>query len=169
MTILVVMSPCALVISTPASTLSALANAARHGILFKGGAYLEAAGSIPIIAFDKTGTLTLGRPTLTAAISLDPALTDDELVQLAASVERLLRAPHRQGDPGGDAAARDAAAAGRRFAAKPGHGVSAEVDGRLYWVGNATLMREFGIPATIDHTRRAQAARQRQDGRLRDR
>src|SRR4029078_11704011 len=95
------MAPCTQVIATPASTLSALANAARHGILFKGGAYLEAAGSIPIIAFAKTGTLTLGKPTLTKprtrtcasptlppALPLDPAMTDDELVQLAASVER---------------------------------------------------------------------------------
>ena len=152
MTILVVMSPCALVISTPASTLSALANAARHGILFKGGAYLEAAGSIPIIAFDKTGTLTLGKPSVTAAISLDPAMTDDELVQLAASVEHfsehhiaraILAETQRRGLP---------LLPAENFAAKPGHGVSAEINGRLYWVGNATLMREIGINATIDHT-----------------
>ena len=106
---------------------------------------------------------------MTAAISLDPALTDDELVQLAASVEHfsehhiakaILAETQRRGMP---------LLPAENFAAKPGHGVSAEVNGRLYWVGNATLMREIGIPATIDHTDGAQAARKWQDRRLRDR
>ncbi|HEY9448766.1 MAG TPA: cation-translocating P-type ATPase, partial [Gemmatimonadaceae bacterium] len=69
MTLLVVASPCALVISTPSAILSAIANGARHGILFKGGAYIDLAGSIDTVAFDKTGTLTVGRPRLAGLVS----------------------------------------------------------------------------------------------------
>ncbi len=65
LTILVALSPCAVVISTPASTLSALAWAARNGILVRGGAYIELAGKIDTLAVDKTGTLTAGKPHLT--------------------------------------------------------------------------------------------------------
>jgi Cd2+/Zn2+-exporting ATPase len=64
LTLLVALSPCALVISTPASTLSALTWAARHGILVRGGSYIEAAGKVDTLALDKTGTLTAGRPEL---------------------------------------------------------------------------------------------------------
>lgn len=89
MTLMVAASPCALVISTPASILSAIGNGARRGILFKGGVYVEQAASIKAIAFDKTGTLTIGQPRVT-----DVQITsrtwegaEADLLRLAATVE----------------------------------------------------------------------------------
>src|SRR5215211_113762 len=75
MTLMVVASPCALVISIPAALLSALANAARGGVLVKGGRHLEAAARVKVVAFDKTGTLTTGRPGVVAIIPV--GLTDE--------------------------------------------------------------------------------------------
>jgi Zn2+/Cd2+-exporting ATPase len=149
MTLLVVLSPCALVISTPASTLSALANAARHGILFKGGAHLEAAGSIPIVAFDKTGTLTHGRPTLTDAVSVDPALSDDDLLQLAASVEHFSEHPISLAIAQAARARELPLLDVTGFQARPGAGVSADVGGRRLSVGNLAMLRELGISADV--------------------
>ena len=88
MTLLVVASPCALIISTPASVLSAIAAGARNGALFKGGAYLEKMAEIRVFAFDKTGTLTPGRPVVTNLHALS-GHTADDLVRLAASAETL--------------------------------------------------------------------------------
>jgi Cd2+/Zn2+-exporting ATPase len=84
--VLLIACPCALVISTPAAIASALASAARHGLLIKGGAALEMLGKVRTIAFDKTGTLTVGRPHITDIIPVDG--TADELLAMAASVER---------------------------------------------------------------------------------
>jgi Cd2+/Zn2+-exporting ATPase len=86
MTWLVVASPCALVISTPASILSAIANGARRGVLFKGGVHLEQTANLRVIAFDKTGTLTHGTPSLTAAVPWGDH-GEEELLRLAASAE----------------------------------------------------------------------------------
>ena len=92
-TLLVVASPCALVISTPASTLSGLANAARNGILFKGGGYLEDLGMVKTVAFDKTGTLTIGQPKVTDVVSCQASWSEDDLFTRAASAERLSEHP----------------------------------------------------------------------------
>jgi Cd2+/Zn2+-exporting ATPase len=105
MTLMVVASPCALVISIPAALLAALASAARGGVLFKGGRHLEAAARVRVVAFDKTGTLTTGRPGVVALIpvggpgrlpdslpclSCYPRPADDQLGDLTPEQFRLL-------------------------------------------------------------------------------
>ena len=102
MTVMVAASPCAIVISTPATVLSAIGNGARRGVLFKGGVYVENAATVKVIAFDKTGTLTAGKPEVTTVrVTSDalrvtseergrgrsPAVSSDDLLRLAAGVE----------------------------------------------------------------------------------
>src|SRR5215213_7466839 len=149
-TLLVVASPCALVISTPASTLSGLANAARNGILFKGSASLEDIGETRAIAFDKTGTLTYGRPALTDTIAIGNGWSEERVLRLAASAERLSEhhlataIVHRAAErelPLGEAIA---------FRAFPGKGIAAEVDGHEVLVGNDMLFVEFGVAMPAD-------------------
>ncbi|HLI50755.1 MAG TPA: cation-translocating P-type ATPase, partial [Thermomicrobiaceae bacterium] len=91
--LLVIACPCALVISTPVSIVSALSAAARSGVLIKGGAALEATGSLRAVAFDKTGTLTTGRLSVTSIQPLDDAYTSDQLLRLAAAAERFADHP----------------------------------------------------------------------------
>lgn len=97
MTLLVVASPCALIISTPASIISAIANGARNGILFKGGAHVEQTVTIKTIAFDKTGTLTKGEPAVTDIVPIDSSwnnsenpdsITEKKLLEIAAGCEQ---------------------------------------------------------------------------------
>ncbi|MBK7367660.1 MAG: cadmium-translocating P-type ATPase [Candidatus Eisenbacteria bacterium] len=144
MTLLVVASPCALVIATPATILSAIANAARNGILFKGGRFIEALGRVKAIAFDKTGTLTHGRFEVTDVIALQGG-TEEELLALAACAEK--RSPH----PLAQAVVR--AAEARRVTFEPaselhnhlGKGLVASHGGRTIQVGTPDLFVSLGI------------------------
>jgi Cd2+/Zn2+-exporting ATPase len=85
--LLVISCPCALVLSTPISIVSALSAAARNGVLVKGGAILERIGAVDTVAFDKTGTLTTGRPALTRIVPFG-SRTETDVLALAAALER---------------------------------------------------------------------------------
>lgn len=161
MTLLVVASPCALVISIPATIVSAVSNGARHGILFKGGAHLDALSEVTTFALDKTGTLTVGRPevvdifvtrpvtvgaTPTADQASSDAAAEDRLLLLAAAAEA--RSEHHL------AAAIVKAAEARgmtvpeatSFQSTPGHGVEAVVQGATVRVGRGTWVGGEGAP-----------------------
>jgi Cd2+/Zn2+-exporting ATPase len=136
MTVMVAASPCAIVISTPATVLSAIGNGARKGILFKGGAYVEEMATIKVIAFDKTGTLTTGEPQVTDIRLIDPTMAESELLMLAAAVEAKSEHPLAQ------AAVQAATSRGiefpeaTEFQAVTGKGVYGKVNGRSIHIGN---------------------------------
>ncbi len=149
MTLLVVASPCALVISTPASFLSAIANGARNGILFKGGAHLENAAAVKVVAFDKTGTLTHGRPKVTDIVPFDGA-GEDDVLRLAAAVEGLSEHPIAAALVN---AAKDrslAVPAAKDGKALHGQGILGTVEERTVWVGKPSLAEEQGTAMGVE-------------------
>ena len=143
MILLVVASPCALVISTPASTLSALANAARNGVLFKGSAHLEGMGTTRVVVFDKTGTLTQGRPRLTDLVPMH-GYSETELLTLTASGEAQSEHPLATAILEAARAQQLPLRASAQLQAIPGRGLQVEVDGELLLIGNDKLLREHG-------------------------
>lgn len=149
---LVVACPCALVISTPVSIVSALTTAARHGVLIKGGAHLERLGTVRSVAFDKTGTLTHGHITVTDVLGLDgtPA---DSVLSVAAALEA--RSEH----PIGRAIVHRAQVAGLAFApgaafrALPGLGAEATVAEATAIVGSHRLFEDRQLCTPALHAR----------------
>ena len=155
MTLLVVASPCALVIATPATILSAIANAARNGVLFKGGRYIEALGRVRVVAFDKTGTLTQGRFEVTDVAPVT-GLAADALLAWAAAAERRSQHPLAQ------AIVRAAVARDLRLAPVEqltthlGRGITARVGGRVVEIGTPELFgaRDIAVPpAALERAR----------------
>jgi len=140
---LVVGCPCALVIATPVSLMSALASAAPHGVLIKGGAALERLAGVRVVAFDKTGTLTHGEVVVRSVVPM-PGVSADEVLRLAAAVERYSDHPIARAVV---AAARAQALAvpeahGVRVA--PGLGVSGAVDGQQVHCGSPRSVMQQG-------------------------
>lgn len=152
MTVMVVASPCALVISTPATVLSAIGGAARRGILIKGGSHLERTAQIDIVAFDKTGTLTVGRPTVTEIVDsrgvhkLEGDLSGElaSLLGSAAALEAKSEHPLATAIVKSAAMLKLALPEATDFQSTAGKGAEATVGGRRLVVGSERLFRELG-------------------------
>ena len=144
--LLVIACPCALVIATPVAFVSALTNAARSGILIKGGTHVETLARVSALALDKTGTLTTGDPSVTDVVPLD-SRTRGQLLATVAALEKdsehhlasaALRASEKEPAP-------DPVPAVEEFEAIPGRGVRGIIGGKTYYLGNRALSRESGF------------------------
>jgi Cu+-exporting ATPase len=153
--VLIIACPCALGLATPTAVMVGTGRAAQQGVLIKGGEALEAAHKIQTVVLDKTGTITEGKPGVTDILT-SSGWTEDELLRLAASVER--GSEH----PLGEAIVRRAEERGlalvpaNDFNALAGHGIEAGAEGRRVLVGNLKLMKESGVPLK-DLSERAEA------------
>src|SRR6056297_888099 len=150
--LLVIACPCALVISTPVSIVSALTAAARHGVLIKGGLYLEAAGHLQVLALDKTGTLTTGQPEVQALVPLN-GHSERQLLERAAALEAgsehpLARAILRRAKQVGIEVI-----PARQFTAFPGKGGEGNIGGRLFWIGSHRMLHEKSLETPEIHAR----------------
>jgi Zn2+/Cd2+-exporting ATPase len=148
--LLVISCPCALVISVPVTMVSGLAAAAHHGILIKGGTYLEGARKLRFIAFDKTGTLTRGKPVVTDVIPLsDKGI--NELLHIAASLDE------HAGHPIARSIVDHWKACGDKstmldvvlFSNLPGRGVTGVVNGEHCYLGNQRMIEELGVGSPL--------------------
>ncbi|MER7184398.1 heavy metal translocating P-type ATPase, partial [Streptomyces hyaluromycini] len=136
MTFMIVASPCAVVLATMPPLLSAIANAGRHGVLVKSAVVMERLGQVDAVALDKTGTLTEGTPRVTDVRPLTGSgLTENELLRLAAAAEHPSEHPLARAVVDAARARGLAVPVAEDFAATPGVGVAATVDGRKVAVG----------------------------------
>lgn len=143
--VLVVGCPCALVISTPISIVSAIGNAAKKGVLIKGGIYLEEMGALKAIAFDKTGTLTKGVPVVTDFNVLNKQANEKELLSIITALE------YRSQHPLASAIMKKAEAENinysdvqvEDFSSITGKGIKGIVNGTTYYIGSPKLFKEL--------------------------
>ena len=144
MTLLVVMSPCALVLSIPSAILAAIAWGARHGVLFRGGAAIEKLAEVDVIAMDKTGTLTEGELKVTKIESF-PAGREDDVLRIAVSLESnsnhpIARAITQHGKAQGIKAEKLA-----EFHSIAGQGLRGRTEGGLSYVGRRELVKDSAL------------------------
>ncbi|MDP3735032.1 MAG: heavy metal translocating P-type ATPase [bacterium] len=142
--VLVISCPCAMGLATPTALVVGIGRATKFGIILKGGEALEKAYRVTAVLFDKTGTLTIGKPQVTDVVLTSTIFREDEVMRLAASVEKgsehpLARAIIEQGGKAG------ILAEPKNFQAVSGKGVVGEVDGKEVKIGNLTYMKELGI------------------------
>ena len=141
--VLVVGCPCALVVSTPVAVVTAIGNAAKNGVLIKGGIYLEETGHLKAIAFDKTGTLTKGVPAVTDILTFGGE--QNELLLITAAIEKgsqhplasaIMRKAEENGLKFNDVSVEE-------FQSITGKGVKAKVNNQMYYVGSPNLFEEL--------------------------
>lgn len=141
--VLVVGCPCALVVSTPVAVVTAIGNAAKNGVLIKGGIHLEAAGHLKAIAFDKTGTLTKGIPAVTDIVTY--GRNENELITITSAIEKgsqhplasaIMRKAEENGLKFNEVTVED-------FQSITGKGVKAKINNEMYYVGSQNLFEEL--------------------------
>lgn len=142
--LLVISCPCALVISTPVSIVSAIACASRKGILIKGGAYLEEMGSINAIAFDKTGTLTKSQFEVTDIIDINGDNKND-ILSIAASLEMKSEHPLAKAILKKANQEKVSLIEPKEFSVHPGKGLQGTLNGQAAYIGNLTFFQEQNI------------------------
>jgi Cd2+/Zn2+-exporting ATPase len=148
MSMLVGASPCALALGTPAAVLAGIAQAARRGVLIKGGAHLENLAGVKAIAVDKTGTITTGRPEVTDVIGLDA--TPDGLMRVAAAVERQSQHPLAAAIVRYATASHVVAAEASPMESVTARGVRATVEGERVEIGSLRMWDDSGVvPDTV--------------------
>ncbi len=140
--LLVIACPCALVLSTPVTVVSALTAAARQGVLLKGGSALEAARKLRTIALDKTGTLTTGKPALVEWSVLNEALSRADVALLTWSIASRSDHPVSHAIAQGLQVDNVTASAAQDLQALPGRGVQAHIDGQTYYLVNLRWAQE---------------------------
>ncbi|MFR6666007.1 MAG: heavy metal translocating P-type ATPase, partial [Thomasclavelia spiroformis] len=161
--VLVVGCPCALVVSTPVAVVTAIGNAAKNGVLIKGGIHLEEAGHLKAIAFDKTGTLTKGIPAITDIVTYGG--NENELLTVTAAIEKGSQHPLAS------AIVRKAEENGlnlngvsvEEFQSITGKGVKAKVNNEMYYVGSPNLFEE--LHQTIESTIKERITRMQTEGK----
>ena len=146
---LVIACPCALVIATPVTIVSALANAARRGVLVKGGVYLEEARRLKAVALDKTGTLTLGKPVLVAHELLSNQELKVTVLSAAAALSAHSAHPVSQAIAQGLAAQGVAAGNVEHFVDQPGHGVEGVVGGQRLRLISQRAAEALGLGSAL--------------------
>ncbi len=139
--VLIVGSPCALIIATPVAYLSGIAGAARRGVLIKGGVYLEALARAGVVAFDKTGTLTTGRVRL-AGVEVFDGVTEADALRMAGAVEASSTHPLAAALAAGLAARGLSAPAATDIVNVPGQSLHGRVNGTRIWIGRPALAVE---------------------------
>ena len=150
MALLVAASPCALALGTPASVLAGIAQAARNGVLIKGGAHLEMLGRIRVLALDKTGTITRGEPVVTDVVPFE-GISDERLIASAASIESRSQHPLARAVLGAAKSRGVIIENAGEVQAVTARGVRGPVGGDTVEVGRLLMFQENGgeAPATI--------------------
>jgi heavy metal translocating P-type ATPase len=148
MTMLVVACPCAAGLATPTAISASMGNAAKKGILVKGGSYLEKVGKTNVILFDKTGTLTEGKPSVREVLPMNKTVSSEQIIQLASSIE------FQTNHPLANAVVKRAEEMGLELLTVEhkeviiGKGVSGSIENVLVAVGNEALMKETAVSLT---------------------
>lgn len=141
--LLVIACPCALVISTPVSIVAALAAAARHGVLIKGGLFVEIPSKLRAIALDKTGTITMGKPSVVQLVPMN-GHDEEELLLRAGALEQSSTHPLALAIVAEVNSRGYKLPVAEQFEIIQGKGAKGTIDGKMYWLGSHRYLEERG-------------------------